>query len=382
MSWKKVWITVLALVLTAGLLASCQPATGEPSGTSSQEQSQAQSQPQEKLKVGIVYISPKDDGGWSQAHSRGFEEAVAAIGADKVELNEIESIEDTDPAATETAIRTLIANGSEIIFATSWGYIDTVEMLADDFPDVKFEHCSGYKSADNFDNYFAQIEQARYLTGIIAGYATKTDKIGYVGAQPLAEVVRGLNAFTLGVRSVNPDAEVHVLFTGSWFNPEQEKANAEALIERGCDVMSQHQDSPSALIAAEEAGILGFGYDNPMGSFAPNAYLSAPIFNWGKYYETKIQAMIDGTWSVMQSWDGLETSVVELDTLSDKVPQEAKTKIDEIRPLLEEQGNAYFFTGPLKDNKGNDVLADGVALTKEEQFAMDWLVEGVVGELP
>ncbi len=367
MSWKKVLITILALVLTAGVLASCEPATEKPA---------------EKLKVGIVYISPKDDGGWSQAHARGFEEAVAAIGADKVELNELESIDDTDPAATETAIRTLIANGSKIIFATSWGYIDTVEELAKEFPDIKFEHCSGYKKGENFDNYFGQIEQARYLTGIIAGYVTETNKIGYVGAQPLAEVVRGLNAFTLGVRSVNPDAEVHVLFTGSWFDPDKETENALALINKGCDVMSQHQDSPSALIAAQDNGILGFGYDNPMGSFAADAYLTAPIFNWGAYYETKIKAMLDGTWSVVESWDGLETGLVELDTLSAKVPQEAKTKIDEIRPLLEDQGNAYFFTGPLKDNEGNEVVASGVALTKDEQFAMDWLVEGVVGTLP
>lgn len=369
MNLKKVLIIMLALAMTVGVLVSCQPATGDTSKT------------EEKLKVGIVYISPKDDGGWSQAHSRGFEEAKAAIGADKIEFDELESVDDNDPAATERAIRNLIAQGNKIIFATSYGYIDTVEQLAKEFTEIKFEHCSGYKKGDNFDNYFAQIEQARYLTGIIAGYATKTNKIGYVGAQPLAEVVRGINSFALGVLSVNPEATVHVSFSGSWFDPDKEKESALALINAGCDVMSQHQDSPTALVAADENGILGFGYDNPMGSFAPNAYLTAPIFNWGAYYTETIKSMLDGTWSVKESWQGLETGVVELDTLSDKVPQEAKDKIAEIRPLLEKQGNAYFFTGPLKDNKGNEVVADGVALTKAEQFAMEWFVEGVVGNL-
>lgn len=368
MSWKRVLITVLALVMIASVLTSCGP-----DATAGED---------EKLKVGIIYISPKNDGGWSEAHARGFEEALDAVGEDKVEYIELESIDDTDAAATDTAIRNLISNGAEIVFATSWGYMDTVETLAGEFPDVKFEHCSGFKTADNFDNYFGQIEQPRYLSGIIAGYVTETNKIGYVGAQPFAEVIRGLNAFTLGVRSVNPEAEVHVLFTGSWFDPDKEKENAIALINKGCDVMSQHQDSPSALQAADENGKLGFGYDNPMGQFAEEGYLTSPIFNWGAYYEMKIQAMLDGTWSVEETWGGMDTGIVALDEMTDNVPEEAKAKVAEIQALLEEQGNDYIFTGPLNDNQGQVAVEDGVTLTKEDQFAMDWLVEGVVGELP
>ncbi len=378
MSLKKVLVTVLVLAMAAGILASCQ--TGTPGQSSS---ASTASEAAEKLKVGVIYISPKTDGGWSQAHARGFTEAVDAIGADKVEMHELENISDTDPAATETAIRSLIADGCKIIFATSWGYMDTCELLAGEFPDVKFEHCSGYKSnATNFDNYFGQIEEPRYLSGIVAGYATKTDKIGYVGAQSFPEVIRGLNAFTLGVRSVNPDAQVYVLFTDSWFDMNKEKENAIALLNMGCDVMAQHQDSPAALTAAAEAGKLGIGYDNPMKSYAENAYLTAPIFNWSVYYKHKINAMLDGTWSVEQSWGGMDTGIVDLDTMTDLVSAEAKTKVNEIKPLLAAQGNAYIFTGPLKDNKGNVVVADGVTLTRDEQSSMYWLVEGVVGELP
>lgn len=377
---RKTLATLLVLVMVAGLSTSCKVTT-TPSSVS--ENSSAASSAVEKLKVGVIYISPKNDGGWSQAHARGFSEALTAIGADKIELNELENISDTDPAATETAMRQLIANGCKIIFATSWGYMDTVELLANEFPDVKFEHCSGYKSnTTNFDNYFGQIEQPRYLSGIIAGYATKSDKIGYVGAQPFAEVLRGLNAFTMGVRSVNPDAKVYVLFTNSWFDPNKEKENAIALINQGCDVMAQHQDSPAALKAAEEANILGIGYDNPMKSYAEKAYLTAPIFNWSAYYKMKINAMLSNTWKVEQTWGGMENGLVDLDTMSSLVPTEAVSKVAEIKTKLLAQGNDYIFTGPIKDNTGKIVVADGVKLTKTEQFSMNWLVEGVVGTLP
>jgi basic membrane protein A and related proteins len=365
MNWKKLWATVLCVALIAGLFAGCAE------------------QETDKLKVGVIYISPKNDGGWSEAHATGFQQALTNIGADKIELQELENIDDGDAAVTETSIRQLIESGCEIIFATSYGYMDTVELLAGEYPNIKFEHCSGTKSNDtNFDNYFGQIEQPRYLTGIMAGYATQTNKIGYVAAFPFAEVIRGINAFTLGVRSVNPDAEVHVEWTMSWFNPDKEKENAIALLNKGCDVMSQHQDSPAALTAAEDAGVYGFGYDNPMGQHAPNGYLSAPIFRWGAYYEKKIQAMLDDAWGVENEWGGLKEGIVAIDEMSDKVSSEAKQKVTEIKALLMEQDNEYFFTGPLNDNKGNVAVETGTTLTREDQYSMNWFVEGVVGEIP
>ncbi len=367
MNGKKILVAVLCMAMTMGMLAGCagKAATSE------------------KLKVGVMYISTKTDGGWSQAHARGFAEALAKIGADKVEYNELENIDDTDAAKTETGIRQLAESGCKIIFATSFGYMDIVERLAKEYPNIKFEHCSGTKSnTTNFDNYFAQIEQPRYLTGIMAGLATKSNKIGYVAAQPFPEVIRGLNAFTMGVRSVNPKAEVYVEWTMSWFNPDKEKENAISLINKGCDVMSQHQDSPAAVQAAEEAGIKSIGYDNSMASFAPKGYLSAPIFNWGSYYEKKIKAMIDNKWTVDSVWGGMSDKMVAIDTMSANVSADAKTKVAAAETKLLKDGNAAIFVGPIKDNTGKEVVASGKKLTKDEQYSMTWLVEGVVGKLP
>ena len=367
MNGKKILAAVLCMAMMLGVMTGCGK-TGTTSG---------------KLKVGVMYISTKTDGGWSQAHATGFAAAVANIGADKVELKEIESIEDSDAAKTEAGIKQLVASGCTLIFATSYGYMDTVEKLAKDYPAIKFEHCSGTKSnTTNFDNYFAQIEQGRYLTGIMAGLATKTNKIGYVAAQPFPEVVRGLNAFTMGVRSVNAKAEVYVEWTMSWFNPDKEKENAISLINKGCDVMAQHQDSPSAVQAAEAAGIFSVGYDFSMAKYAPKGYLSAPIFNWGAYYEKKIKAMLNNTWKVESTWGGLSDGMVAIDTMTANVSADAKTKVEAMKKTLLEKGNAAIFVGPIKDNTGKEVVAKGKTLTKDEQYAMTWLVEGVVGKLP
>lgn len=381
MSFKKSLATVLCLAMMIGVLAGCSGTTAAPSSTTTSKTSSQATVT--KLKVGVLYISPKTDGGWSEAQAKGFSEALAKIGSDKIELSELESIDDTDAAKTEAAIRQLAAGGCKIIFATSFGYMDTVERLSKEFTDIKFEHCSGTKSnTTNLDNYFGQIEQPRYLTGIMAGMATKTNKIGYVAAQPFPEVIRGLNAFTMGVRSVNPTAQVYVEWTMSWFNPDKEKENAIALINKGCDVMAQHQDSSAALVAAEEKGLAGIGYDNPMGKFAPKGYLSAPIFNWGPYYEKKINEMLNNTWKVEQTWGGMKDNMVAIDTMSANVTADTKAKVETAKTTLLEKGNDFIFTGPIKDNTGKEVVAAGKTLTKTEQYSMTWLVEGVVGTLP
>jgi len=382
MSLKKILITVLSLTMALGLLAGCSTSTVTPA-TSTKTSGTPTQGTTEKLKVGILYISPKTDGGWSEAHARGFKEALTNIGEDKVEYIELENILDTDAAKTEAAVRQLAESGCKIIFATSYGYMDIIERLSKEYTNIKFEHCSGTKSnTTNFDNYFGQIEQPRYLTGIMAGLATKTNKIGYVAAQPFPEVIRGLNAFTLGVRSVNPTAQVYVEWTMSWFDLDKEKENAIALLNKGCDVMAQHQDSSAALVAAEEKGVFGIGYDNPMGKFAPKGYLSAPIFNWGAYYEKKITAMLDNTWKVETTWGGMKENMVAIDTMSTNVSADAKAKVELAKTKMLEKGNDAIFVGPIKDNTGNEVVATGKTLTKSEQYSMIWLVDGVVGKLP
>lgn len=380
MKLNKVLTVILCLAMLVGVLAGCKVAA--PTTSSSDESKAASSAAMtEKLKVGVIYISPKDDGGWSQAHANGFKEALEVIGSDKIELSEIEKVLDTDAAKTETAIRQLIDDDCKIIFATSYGYMPVVKRMSAEFPNIKFEHCSGTESnTTNLDNYFGQIEQPRYLTGIMAGYATKSNKIGYVAAFPYPEVIRGINAFVLGVRSVNPQAKVYVEWTRNWFDPKIEKANAEALLDKGCDVMAQHQDSTAALAAAEQKGVFAIGYDNPMGQFAPKGYLSAPIFKWGAYYEKKITAMLDNTWKVEKSWGGMKEGIVDIDTMSTNVSATAKTKVEEMKAKLLAEGNDFIFKGPIKDNKGAVAVADGKTLTREEQYSMMWLVEGVVGE--
>ncbi len=366
MSIRKPAVLVLALVLVLATLF----ATGCTTGTTT------------KVKVGVLYISTVDDGGWSQAHKRGIDAAVAEIGASKVDLMELQNIPDTDTAKTNAAIDQMVAAGCKIIFATSFGYMDAVAAKATQYPDVKFEHCSGYKTAANLDNYFGQIEQPRYLSGIVAGMKSTTGKIGFVAAMPLPEVIRGINAFTLGVLSVNPTAKVYVKWTNTWYGPDVEKEAAVSLLNEGCDVLAQHQDSPAALKAAEEAGMFGIGYDNPMGTQAPKAYLTAPVWNWGAYYAYKIKAVMNGTWKVEQYWGGLKEGIVALDTLSSLVADGTQAKVDAVTTDLKAQGNDYIFKGPLKDQTGTVKVEAGKTMTRDEQMAMSWFVEGVVGEIP
>jgi basic membrane protein A and related proteins len=367
MKFRKVMTLILCLALVLGVasLAGCT----QPSSTTQSA----------KVKVGVIYISPKNDGGWSQAHANGFKEAVAAIGADKIELMEIESIEDTDVQKTETAIKQLIADKCQIIFATSYGYMETVAKLAKENPTVKFEHCSGYMKADNLANYFGQIEQPRFLSGIVAGLKTKTDVIGYVAAQKIPEVMRGINAFTLGVRSVNPDATVKVVWTNTWYNPQLEKEAAISLVDGGADVLAQHQDSTAVQQAAQEKKVFGIGYDNPMYSDAiKDAYLTAPIWKWGAYYQTRMQAMLDGKWATGEYWGGMKEGIVALDTMTALVPAEAVTKVNALIDTMKTKGNDFVFAGPIKDNTGAERVAAGASLDKAGQMGMDWYVEGVV----
>ena len=380
MKLRKIMTLVLALVLVVGVVAGCaQSSATTAAGETTAAAAETTAAAAEKVKVGVIYISPKNDGGWSQAHATGMAEAVAAVGADKIDLKEIENVNDADAQQTETAIKQLIADGAQIVFATSYGYMDVVEKLAAEYPDVKFEHCSGYKSADNFANYFGQIEQPRYLAGIVAGRMTKTNTIGYVAAMQIPEVYRGLNAFTLGVRSVNPDAVVKVTWTNTWFNPQLEKEAAISLIDGGADVLAQHQDSTATQQAAQEKGVFGIGYDNPMYSDAiKDAYLTAPVWKWGAYYQQRLQAMVDGTWATGAYWGGMNDGVVALDTMTALVPADVQTEVNGLVDTMKAKGNDFVFAGPIKDNTGAERVAAGASLPAADQFSMDWYVEGVV----
>ncbi len=369
---KKILAMILSVLMIASVAALAGCAT---SGT------QTSASAAEVLKVGVLYISPKDDGGYSQAHAEGIAQAVAAYG-DKIQVMELENINDADAQATTTAIDNLVGEGCTLIFTTSYGYMEPTAAAAEKYPDVKFCHCSGYMTNDkNMDAYFGQIETARYLAGVVAGLTTESNKLGYVAAFPIPEVIRGINAYTLGARSVNPEATVSVVWTNTWFDMDKEKAAAESLLSTGVDIMAQHQDSPAAITAAEQAGALAIGYDLTYAG-APKAYLTAPLWNWGTYYTYKIGQVMDGQWKVENYWGGMKEGAVKLDALSSLVPEEAKAAVEAVKADVTEQGNAFVFAGPINDQNGEEKVKSGESISYADQMSMSWFVEGVIGEIP
>lgn len=329
------------------------------------------------VKVGYIYVGPIGDGGYTYAHNEGrlyLEDKMA-----NVETTYIESVPENAVDA-ERELTRLAEEGNKIIFATSFGYMESVIKVAEKYPDVTFLHCSGYMTAENAGTYFGRIYQPRYLSGIVAGKMTTTNKIGYVGAFSIPEVVRGINAFTLGVRSVNPDATVKVVWTKTWYDPITEKQAAESLLAEGCDVIAQHQDTPAPMQAAEEAGAYGIGYNTDMSVAAPNAVLTTPIWNWGPYYVKTVQAVLDGTWTNEQYWGPMSDGVVDLAPFGAMVPEEVKELVEAEKQKII-SGEKDVFAGPIKDQSGAVRVPEGTAMTDAEMLEFDWFVEGVEGTI-
>jgi basic membrane protein A len=329
-------------------------------------------------KVGFIYVGPIGDMGftWAQDQGRLYLEKTLGVKTEYIE-NVAENAADCK-AAVENLIKT---KGCKIIFATSYGYQDTIAELADKYPNVVFEHCSGSKMNDkNFGNYFGKIEQPRYLAGIAAGKATKTNKIGYVAAMPIPECIRGIDAFTLGVRSVNPDATVTVVWTQNWNDPVKEKQAAESLLDAGCDVTAQHQDSPTVVADAEAHGAFSTGYDAPMLASAPNGYLTSPLWNWGPFFVKVVDSVMKGNFKPEAYWGGFEDGVVAIDTnYGPSVTQETK---DAINKAMEDMksGKLNVFAGPIKAQDGTELVAAGQTMADADVWVLSKFVEGVVGD--
>nr|MDD6335099.1 BMP family ABC transporter substrate-binding protein [bacterium] len=333
------------------------------------------------LKVGFVYIGPVDDGGYTQAHNNGRLEMMKNLNLSEEDAPYIENVKDDDPAATRAAIQSLIDAGCKMIFTTSFGYGETTKVMAEENPDLYFAHCSGSITTTNMDRYFGRMYQARYLSGIAAGKATKTNKIGYVAAFPIPEVIRGLNAFTLGVRSVNPDAQVQVVWTNTWYDENKEYQAAKALLEGGCDVLGQHQDSAQAVIAAKEKGAYSVGYNNSMLQYNEEGYLTTPTWDWGVYYTKAVQSVMDGTFKGNEAfWLPMSDGIVGLGEYGASVSEETKTLIAAEKAKIE-KGEWDVFWGPIKDQTGKVVVAEGTKMSDDEIWGMMWLVEGVIGEV-
>ena len=333
------------------------------------------------LKVAFVLIGPAGDPGWSYAHDQGRLAIETAF--PNVETAYAENVPE-NPADAERVIRDFAQNGYGLIITCSFGYMDPTINVAKDFPDVKFVHISGYKTADNVANAFGKVEEPRYVSGVVAGLMTESNIIGYVAAYPIPEVIRGINAFTLGVRSVNPDAVVKVIWTNTWFDPQNERAAAEALLDAGADVLAQHQDTSATALAAQDRDAFAIGYHVDMAAQAPDAILTSAIWNWGAYYTQVVQAALDGTWTNAPYWGGWADGVVDLAPYSALVPAEVQAQADEVAAKFEsgEMTLSTIFTGPLNDNTGAEKVAAGASMTDEELLGMMWFVEGVDGEIP
>jgi len=322
-----------------------------------------------------IYIGQPGDAGWTFAHDQGRLAAEAATGATTLT---VENIAEGSPEF-EQSVRDLISQGTNIIFATSFGYMDDMERLAGEFPDVKFIHATGFKSNDtNFTNYFGKVYQPRYLSGMIAGAATTTNTIGYVAAFPIPEVIRGINAFTLGVKAVNFDAKVQVNWTSTWFDPAVEGSAANALLEAGADVIAMHQDSTAAGEAAEKAGARWVSYNSDMSAFAPNAYLTSAVWDWGPYYTSVIEDVAAGTWTPAPYWGGMEDGIVKLGSIASDVDPALVTEVTSLADRMI-AGNFNVFTGPINDQDGNEMVGAGVTMDDGALLGMDWFVQGVEG---
>ena len=346
-------------------------------GTACKSDSKEEKPADDVLNVGFIYIGNPNDGGYTQAHHNGTK-AMEEYFNGKVKALIYEEVDDTDKQAIRNAADSLIDQGATVVIGTSFGYGDTLYEMATsgDYENITFLHFSGNLMAKNMGNYFGATEEPRYLTGVIAGLQTKTNKLGYVAAHPYTEVMIGINAFALGAQSVNPKAEVHVVYIKSWYDPAKELQAAEALLDQGCDVITQHCDTTGPQLAAENAGAFAIGYnlDNP--TAAPGAWLTAPIWRHERFLIPTIEDIIGGNWKPESYYGAMTDGYMDLAPLSALVTEEAKAAVEEAKKVILSKGSGVF-VGPIYDNKGNMVVEDGVILDRDRIWQTDYLVKGV-----
>lgn len=336
----------------------------------------------EDIKVGVIHITdPAEGSGYTYTHDLGIQGMQKNIGLDDSQIVRKNNVSDSDATAIENAMRECVEEGCNIIFATSWGFMDTCEALAEEYPDVIFSHGTGYKSNGvNFNNYFGRIYQARYLAGIAAGMKTESNKLGYVAAmgQENSEVTGGINAFAMGAYSVNPDCEVYVKVTNSWFDPEGETQAAQALVDLGCDVIAQHCDTPNPQTVAEQNGVWGVGYNSDMSKDAPGAVLTSVMWDWSVYYTYAVQSVIDGTWTGENYFGGMADGLVDIAPLSDICAEGTQEAVDAARKQITEEG-FNVFDGVIETNDGSTVGEEGSTLSDSDITGnMNWYFKNVV----
>jgi basic membrane protein A and related proteins len=329
------------------------------------------------LKVAFAYVGPVGDAGWTFAHDKGRQAAEAEL-AGKVKTTFVENV--PEAADAERVIRDLVDQGNTLIFGTTFGYMEPMLRLAADSKKVRFEHATGYKTAENLRTYDARTYEGAYLAGVIAGSMTKTKTLGVVGSIPIPEVIRNIDSFTLGAQSMNPDVKTKVVWVGKWFDPPKETDAAQALLDQGADVLMQNTDSSAVLQTAEKAGKMAFGWDSDMSKFGPKAHLASAIIDWAPYYKKAMKEALDGTWKVEQTWWGVKEGAIDLVSISDQVPAATKAKVEEIKKGLKD-GSFTIWQGPIKDQSGKEVLKAGETGDSKMLLGIDFYVKGVEGKL-
>jgi basic membrane protein A and related proteins len=331
----------------------------------------------EALKVGFIYVGPVGDYGWSYAHDQGRKYLETTL--PDVKTTYVESV--PEGADAERVLTQLARSGHKVIVATSYGYMDTMLKVAERFPDVIFLHCSGHKRRANMGTYFGRMYQASYLTGLVAGTMTQKKRIGYVAPIPIPEVIRITNAFVLGVRAVNPEVNVHVVWTNAWYDPATESEAANSLLDIGVDVIATQSDSPAPVQTAERRGAYGVGFNADASKFAPTKHLTSAVWNWGPYYVEAVKQVRAGSWKSTDQWWPIGTGIVGLSPLGPTVADTLKNLVEERKQDLI-AGRFDVFWGPIKDQPGKLRIAAGEKPVDEILRGMDWFVEGVVGTVP
>jgi len=365
--------------LAAAVLAGCGKSEPPPPPAAPAPTPAAAPAPKpEPLKIAFAYVGPVGDGGWTFAHDNG-RKAVEKEFGDKIVTSFVENVPES--ADAERVIRDMATQGNKLIFGTTFGYMEPMLKVAAEHKDVKFEHATGYKTAENLRTYDSRTYEGAYMAGVIAGKMTKSNVLGVVGSVPIPEVVRNINSFTLGAQSVNPKIKTKVVWVNKWFDPPKETEAATSLINGGADVLMQNTDSPAVLKTAEKMGKRAFGWDSDMTAYGPKAHLGSAVINWAPYYTKAVRDALENTWTTGQAWWGVKEGAIDMVSIAADVPEDAKKRVEEVKAGLKD-GSFAIWKGPIADNTGKEQVAKDAVADDKFLGGINWYVKGVEGKVP
>jgi basic membrane protein A and related proteins len=372
------WSAIAATIALAGCGKKEEPAAPAASAPMAAASAAPPAAKPEPLKVAFAYVGPVGDGGWTYAHDNA-RKAVEKHFGDRVVTSYVENV--PEAADAERVFRDMVSQGNKMIFGTTFGYMESMLKVAPEAKGVKFEHATGYKTAENMRTYDSRTYEGAYMAGVIAGAMTKTNTLGIVGSVPIPEVVRNINSFTLGAQSVNPKIKTKVVWVNKWFDPPKETEAAQSLINGGADVLFQNTDSSAVLKTAAKAGKYAFGWDSDMSAYAPEAHLASSIINWAPYYVNAVADLLDGKWATGSVWWGVKEGAIDIVSISDKVPAEIKTKVETIKAGLKD-GSFAIWKGPIVGSDGKELIKKGETADDKFLGGVNFYVKGVEGKVP